>query len=420
MLHDADIGICLTQPHLALSLASTQLEIIALDAAGRATNEPSETDVVGPPLRKTSADSLAYVIYTSGSTGTPKGAMIRRRGLVNYLRWCTEAYDVVAGIGAPVHSSISFDLTVTSLWAPLVAGRTAFLVAEDGIEALARVLRSRRNFSLVKCTPAHLDALRLELAGDDVAGMCRLFVIGGEALLGDSLAWWQERAPETVYVNEYGPTETVVGCAVEFVRGGERMTGAVPIGRPIAATTLHVLDRNRQPLPVGVTGELFIGGRGVGAGYLGREALTAERFLPDPFADDATARMYRSGDLVRRRPDGVLEFLGRTDDQVKLRGYRIELGEIEAALASHPAVARAAVALRDDVAGGPALAAYYVLHTAATATNADVRAHVRERLPAYMVPNFFQRLDDIALTRNGKIDRAALPPPDAAAGVRAS
>jgi len=419
MLHDAGVAICLTQPHLAESLASTPLEIIALDTVGRATDEPSEIDGRSP-LRKATADSLAYVIYTSGSTGTPKGAMILHRGLVNYLRWCTEAYDVVAGIGAPVHSSISFDLTVTSLWAPLVAGRTAFLVPEDGIEALARVLRSERNFSLVKCTPAHLDALRLELAGDDVAQMCRLFVIGGEALLGESLAWWQQRAPETVYVNEYGPTETVVGCAVEFVGGGDRITGAVPIGRPIAATMLHVLDRNQQPLPVGIAGELFIGGAGVGAGYLGRAALTAERFLPDPFTQDAAARTYRSGDIVRRRPDGVLDFLGRADDQVKVRGYRIELGEVEAALASHPAVARAAVALRDGIAGGPALAAYYVLHPAATATNADVRAHVRERLPAYMVPSFFQRLDEIALTRNGKIDRAALPLPDASAAVRAS
>ncbi len=415
MLQDAGVTLCLTQPHLGATLTAP-LEIITLDTAGRAADEDGAADA-NPALRKATPDSLAYVIYTSGSTGTPKGAMIRQRGLVNYLRWCTQAYNVAAGIGAPVHSSISFDLTVTSLWAPLVAGRTAFLVPDDGIEALAQVLRSRRNFSLVKCTPAHLGALRLELGDDDVADMCRLFVIGGEALFGESLGWWQRRAPRTMYVNEYGPTETVVGCAVEFVRGDDRINGAVPIGRPIAATQLHVLDRNGQVLPVGVAGELFIAGRGVGAGYLGRPQLTAERFVPDPFSEEENARMYRSGDVVRRRADGVLNFLGRTDDQVKVRGYRIELGEIQGALASHPSVAAAAVVVRDDVAGGPALVAYYVLYPTATATNDDVRAHLRERLPAYMVPNLFQRLAAIPLTSNGKVDRVALPPPDATAAT---
>ncbi|MBC5802113.1 MAG: amino acid adenylation domain-containing protein [Candidatus Eremiobacteraeota bacterium] len=415
MLRDAGVAVCLTQPQLAAALAALPLETIALGSDGRAAGDRGSDPV--PLPRTATAESLAYVIYTSGSTGAPKGAMIRQRGLVNYLRWCTQAYDVAAGIGAPVHSSISFDLTVTSMWAPLVAGRTAFLVPDDGIEALAHVLRSRRNFSLIKCTPAHLEALRLELADDDVAGLCRLFVIGGEALFGETIAWWQRHAPRTIYVNEYGPTETVGGCAVEFVRGEDRMSGAVPIGRPIAATQLHVLDASGQLLPVGVAGELFIAGDGVAAGYLGRPELTAERFVPDSFSGTPNARMYRSGDVVRRRADGVLDYLGRADDQVKLRGYRIEPGEIQAALASHPSVAAAAAILRDDVAAGPALIAYYVLHPAATATNADLRAHVRERLPAYMVPTYFQELGALPLTGNGKVDRAALPPPDTTAAA---
>lgn len=436
MLRDAEVKVCLTQPHLTATLAKQhsecsdmsraqgvekppRLEIIALGADGATDETDDADDAAGrAPLRKATPDSLAYVIYTSGSTGSPKGAMIRHRGLVNYLQWCTQAYDVAAGCGAPVHSSISFDLTVTSLWAPLVAGRTAFLVAEDGIEALARVLRNRPNFSLLKCTPAHLAALRLELAEEDVSHMCRVLVIGGEALWGESLAWWQERAPRTVYVNEYGPTETVVGCAARFVRSDERISGAVPIGHPIAATQLHVLDRQLQPVPVGIAGELFIGGSGVAAGYLGRPALTAERFLSDPFSTEPGARMYRSGDVVRRHEDGALDFLGRLDDQVKVRGYRIELGEIEAALASHPAVAQAAVALRDDVADEPIVIGYYVLQTAATATNEALRSYLRARLPAHMVPNIFAQLATIALTHNGKIDRAALPKPDPAASLR--
>jgi amino acid adenylation domain-containing protein len=290
----------------------------------------------------------AYVIYTSGSTGVPKGVVVSHEGLWNYLQWSTRAYHVQHGNGSPVHSSISFDLTVTGIYPALLTGKPVILAPEQhDVENLGSILQSQNDLSLVKLTPAHLEVVNNTLAPEFLKQRAGALVIGGEALKYESLAAWREHAPETRLINEYGPTETVVGCCVYQVQSDDPSSGDVPIGRPIANTQLYLLDKYLQPVPIGAPGELYISGTGVARGYLRRPALTAERFVADPFGKPGT-RMYRTGDLARWRVDGALEYLGRVDQQIKIRGYRIELGEIEAALKRNERVSDALVMLREQ------------------------------------------------------------------------
>lgn len=365
------------------------------------------------PISTVTSENLAYLIYTSGSTGKPKGTLIPHRGLVNYLTWCTQAYAVEEGEGTTVHSSLAFDLTITGLFSPLLVGRRVELLPEDfSIESLTSALRQSSNLSLVKITPAQLLLLSQQLSPSEAAGRTRAFIIGGENLLAEHIAFWQNYAPETVLVNEYGPTETVVGCCIYQVLPGELTSGSVPIGRPIANTQLYVLNSYLQPVPMGVVGELYIGGAGVARGYLHRPELTAEKFIPDPFSHEPGARLYKTGDLARFRSDGNLEFLGRIDHQVKVRGFRIELGEIEAVLVQHPGVREAVVMAREDVPGDQRLVAYMVPVTDATPTTSDLQSFLKARLPEYMVPWAFVMLDALPLTTNGKVDRRSLPTPN--------
>ena len=412
MLRDASPRVLLTQRHLRQRLPGGKMPLVYVDAVDVAgTSQP------GTQARNVVSDvrpeNLAYVIYTSGSTGRPKGVMIPHRGLVNYLSWATKAYAVAEGRGAPVPSSLAFDLTVTSLFSPLLVGRPVMMLSDErGVDALTETVRAERDLTLVKITPAHLELLARTVPADEASGKVRAFIIGGEALSFETLAFWRTHAPGTRLINEYGPTETVVGCCVYDAPPDAPHSGPVPIGRPIANTRLYVLDAHLQPVPIGVTGELFIGGAGVARGYLNRPELTAERFVAHPFSDDATARLYRTGDLVRYLPDGNLEFLGRVDDQVKLRGYRIELGEIEATLTQHPDVGEAVVLVREDGDNGKRLVAYVVPRAGATLTTSSLRAYVERRLPDYMVPSFIMSLDALPLTHHGKVDRRALPAPD--------
>ncbi|MEO6809941.1 MAG: amino acid adenylation domain-containing protein [Isosphaeraceae bacterium] len=389
-------------------LPEYQGRIVVLDDDVEIAHEPEWN-----PFVEVSGENLAYIIYTSGSTGRPKGAMIAHRGLSNYLAYAAKTYAVRSGCGAPVHSSISFDLTVTSVLAPLIVGGRVDLLPEGpGVEELADSLRQGSDYSLVKLTPAHLELLGQSLRPHEAAGGTRLFVIGGEQLTGEQVAYWLENAPGTGLINEYGPTETVVGCCVYRVPAGTKPTGAIPIGKPIANMRLYVLDRGFQPVPVGVSGELYIGGVGVARGYLNRPDLTAERFVPDPYSGKPGARLYKTGDLARWRVDGNLEYLGRIDDQVKVRGYRIELGEIEAALGQHPAVRQAAVLARPDAAGETQLVAYTAFDSDLGApTISALRNFLKGSLPEFMVPSAFVLLDALPLTINGKVDRAALPAP---------
>ena len=408
MLEDAGAPVLLTESRLVAALPAGKAEIVVLDASSAAISaEPT-----APVESGAGPESLAYVIYTSGSTGKPKGAMLIHRGVVNYLTWAIGAYRVAEGEGAPLHSSIGFDLTVTSLFTPLLTGKCVTLVPEgQGIEALAAALRAGENQSLVKITPAHLEVLSQQLTPAEAANRTRSFIIGGEALMGKSLTFFREHAPATRLINEYGPTETVVGCCVHEVAVGELVPGAVPIGRPIANTTLYVLDRRLQPVPTGVVGEVYIGGVQVGRGYLNRPDLTAERFVPDPFGPPG-ARLYKTGDLARHLPSGVLEYLGRIDHQVKIRGYRIELGEIEAALARHPSVREIAVLAREDVPGQRRLVAYLACEGGVAPTVVELRAFLKDTLPEYMIPAAFVVQGALPLTTNGKVDRAALPAPE--------
>jgi acyl carrier protein len=237
------------------------------------------------------------------------------------------------------------------------------------------------------------------------------FIIGGEALQGESLLFWGSRLPETRFVNEYGPTETVVGCCTYEISGAELATGMMPIGKPIANTQLYILDVHLQPVPVGVAGELYIGGAGVARGYLNRPELTAERFVPDPFSSRAGARLYRTGDMARYLPGGNLDFLGRTDTQVKIRGYRIELGEIESQLRQFPGIQESVVVVREDIPDDKRLVAYFTAQPDVAPTFNDLRDFLRAKLPEYMLPSAYVALESIPLNSNGKVDRRALPSP---------
>ncbi|HEY0735976.1 MAG TPA: condensation domain-containing protein, partial [Herpetosiphonaceae bacterium] len=315
------------------------------------------------------------------------------------------------------------------LFAPLITGQRVLLLPEDqGLDGLSAALAPDAAFSLVKLTPAHVDLLNTVLPTDTLAGRANALIIGGEALRAETVAAWRECAPETRLINEYGPTETVVGCCVYEVPPTGEVNSVIPIGRPIANTQLYILDRFRNPVPLGVPGELYIGGDGVGRGYLNRPDLTAERFIPDPFSDRPGARLYRTGDLARYQPDGTIDFLGRIDHQVKVRGFRIELGEIETVLTQHPQIREAVVLARQHKIGDARLVAYVVENLEPRTKNlgddedgsrflvlgSTLRAFLKEHLPDYMLPSAFIVLETLPLTPNGKLDRNALPEPDAA------
>jgi amino acid adenylation domain-containing protein len=353
-------------------------------------------------------DHLAYLIYTSGSTGLPKGVMVRHQGLTHYIDWAKTAYADDQPASFALYSSFAFDLTVTSLYVPLVTGGAVVVYGErgEGDIAVLRVFEDDA-VDVVKLTPAHLALLE----GRDLSNRrIRKLIVGGEELkapLARSIV--EASAGEMAIFNEYGPTETVVGCMIHRFDPELDRGAAVPIGRPITNTRMYVLDANGEPVPMGVVGELYIGGAGVARGYLNRAELTAERFVEDRFSGVPGARLYRTGDLGRWLRDGTIEFLGRNDFQVKIRGFRIELGEIEARLCEVSEI-REAVVLALGAGADTRLVAYYAAGDALEVET--LRAHLMENLPDYMVPAAFVHLDTIPLTNNGKVDRKALPAPE--------
>ena len=411
MLADSRAGVLLSTAEKLGDLPAGRVRTIEIDDPMVASQLAVMPAV--PPSGQAAAAQLAYVIYTSGSTGTPKGVAVSHGGLVNYVAWAAAAYQMGGGQSAPLHSSLAFDLTVTSVLVPLAVGAAVVASPEGGPAGLAALLRTGWKFGLVKVVPAHLPVLAGLVPAQVLARAAQRLVVGGEALAGADVRSWLQTAPRSVVVNEYGPTEAVVGCCIFEVTEGQDIPDAVPVGAPVAGTRLYVLDEFAQPVPAGVTGELYIAGVQLARGYLGRPGLTGERFAACPFGGPGE-RMYRTGDLAKWTPSGQLVFAGRADDQVKVRGFRIEPGEIEAVLAGHPQVAQAVVTVREDVPGDRRLTGYLVPagDVDGAGLAAVVREHAAGRLPDYLLPSAFVVLDQLPLTPSGKTDKAALPAPD--------
>jgi amino acid adenylation domain-containing protein len=418
MLQDSQPRALLTQARLRDVLPACDAPILALDDDAALATQPAHD----PEVATLSPEQLAYVIYTSGSTGRPKGVLVPHAGVMHYLSHAVSNYLHDEVRGGLVATSLGFDATVTTLLAPWQAGKTVVLLDENPQRCLEQLLARCADAEpwLFKLTPTHLDALSA-LDGASPSSTRHRVVVGGEQLTRRTLARFRARVlPQAVVVNEYGPTETVVGCTTfisDSAAADDALPGDnVPIGRAIDGMQVHVLDAGLQPVAPGETGELFIGGAGVTRGYLGRPELTRERFLPDPFSAVPEARMYRSGDLARALPDGTLEYLGRNDFQVKVRGFRIELGEIESVLAEQPGVAEAVVLARPDTSGDKQLVAWYrrANESAGKAVNAATLCDALSRvLPEYMVPSAYVAVREWPQTVNGKLDRDALPAPSA-------
>ena len=411
VLADSSPKVLLTQRALRDRVRGDALPTLMLDGAPEEL-EPYSTQ--NPAARGLGATPrhLAYVIYTSGSTGEPKGVMVEHASVINL--WAsmekTIFHDLPSNARVAQNAPITFDASVQSL-VQLLSGRTVVVIPQDARLDANLFLRYARihRVEAFDCTPTHLDALIKEgILHETSNPSLKLVVVGGEAING---AMWKtlQASRSLRFYNVYGPTE----CTVNATESALPEAGGSPtIGHPIANTRIYILDQQGAPVPIGVAGELYIGGAGVARGYLNREQLTRERFLKDQFSDAPSARMYRTGDLARWLPDGNIEYLGRNDFQVKIRGFRIELGEIEAKLAACAGVREAVVLAREDSPGEKRLVAYFTAVAGAQVSTEGLRSELRAQLPDYMVPSVFVMLDAFALTANGKLDRKALPMPD--------
>ncbi|MDT3395986.1 amino acid adenylation domain-containing protein [Streptomyces sp. B1866] len=406
VMADAAAPVLLTRRGLTAVTPPEGTRVLYVDepeaVAGRPDHDP---DV------KVGGEDLAYVIHTSGSTGRPKGVMNVHAAIRNRLLWMQDAYPVGPGDRILQKTPFSFDVSVWEFFWPLMTGATLVVARPDGhrdARYLTEVMRAE-SVTTAHFVPSMLQVFLTEPRAADLPGLRRVFC-SGEAL-PDALRDRFLAASTAELHNLYGPTEAAVDVTAWACGRGDG-PGPVPIGRPIANTQTYVLDGRLRPVPVGVVGELCVGGRNLARGYLNKPELTAERFVPDPFSAAPGARLYRTGDLARWRPDGVLEFLGRMDHQVKVRGLRIEPGEIESVLTEHPGVRQAVVSARARAAHDVRLVAHLTAADGPAPTAAELAAHLRERLPDYMVPSAFVTLPALPLGPNGKVDRAALPEPD--------
>ncbi|MGJ0430537.1 amino acid adenylation domain-containing protein [Methylobacter sp.] len=409
MLADAAPKVLLTQERLKGILPQTQAHTIALDRDWGRIGEQPDTNLA-PQSLGLKPRHLAYMIYTSGSTGQPKGAMNEHRGVVNRLNWMQKAYGLTADDAVLQKTPFSFDVSVWEFFWPLLTGARLVMAKPEGHKDpgyLSEVIRQHRITTLHFVPPMLQIFLEYGKASDCTS--LRRVICSGEALPVALSNRFHELLKDTELHNLYGPTEAAIDVTA-WACEARTTASSIPIGRPIDNTQIYLLDPQGEPVPVGVPGELYIGGVQVGRGYLNRPELTAERFIQDPFSKDPEARLYKTGDLARWQEDGSIEYLGRNDFQVKIRGFRIELGEIEARLAEHPAVRETAVLAREDGPGGKRLVAYYT-GDAGLAVE-DLRAHLAETLPEYMVPAAFVHLEALPLSPNGKLDRKALPAPE--------
>ena len=413
MLRDAQIKVLVTQENLSNSVSGHGLRVLCLDGEWE-----SQAGQDVPNLEvETDQDNLAYVIYTSGSTGRPKGVMVTHHNVTRLFKVTAQLFNFNETDVWTMFHSYAFDFSVWELWGALFYGGRLVVVPSDvrmSAEDFYGLL-CRERVTVLNQTPS---AFRQLIAAEESLGIAsdlalREIIFGGEILEPQSLRPWLERHGDKHprLVNMYGITETTVHvtyCPITNV--DVRRAQGSPIGKRISDLEIYVLNGNGQPVPVGVTGELYVGGAGLSRGYLGQPALTAERFVPHPFSTKAGARLYKTGDLARYRSDRQLEYLGRIDHQVKVRGYRIELGEIEAALAGHQSIRDAVVIAREDIAGHR-LVAYVVAGSEGQPGVRSLRNFLQERLPDYMIPSSFVWLDELPLTPNGKLDRRALPAP---------
>ncbi|WP_432409116.1 amino acid adenylation domain-containing protein [Wukongibacter sp. M2B1] len=396
MIKDSGSQIVLTNSRSLSKINGYKGKIIDIESEKIYDTEKDNLEVINGP------DNLAYVIYTSGSTGEPKGVMIEHRSLVNYVWWSYKNYMCDTKNIIPLYTSISFDLTITSIFPPLISGNTIEIYGDEkGEIVLHRILKDNRA-SIVKLTPTHLKLIK-EISNQD-SSIERL-IVGGENLntrLAEDIS--HSFGGNVEIINEYGPTEATVGCTIYKYRSGENSMTSVPIGKAGDNVNLYILDRTQKPVPIGVIGELYISGEGLARGYLNRKELTKEKFINNPFNEEQ--KMYKTGDLARWLTDGNIEFLGRIDHQVKIRGYRIEIGEIEKAILKCKGIKETVVTSRKDKNGDNYLCAYIVKENR-TSTE-EIKEILRNELPEYMVPSAFIELENIPLNTNGKVDMKIL------------
>ncbi|MGB0008452.1 MAG: amino acid adenylation domain-containing protein [Candidatus Sulfotelmatobacter sp.] len=418
MLAETQAPVLLTHSRLQTQIHGRHAQIICID-----TDPVTSNKVQSSPLCEVNPDNTAYVIYTSGSTGQPKGIRVLHRGLSNST-FARIAFYPEALKSFLLLSSFTFDSSLAGIFWTLSVGGTLVLPPDQSrweLDSLSRLVE-KHQVSHLLCVPSLYKTL-IETSPSERLASLQVAIVAGESCPATLVKDHFSRLPHAALYNEYGPTEATVWCSVYRCEPGDE-SNLVPIGRPIANTQLYVLDSHMQVVPEGVPGELHVGGEGVSGGYLNRPQLTAERFVPNPFDSTPGARLYKTGDLARFLPDGNIEYLGRIDHQVKVRGFRIELGEIEAALLSHPGVREVVVIAREDTPDDKRLVAYYTaVETSAANAALDVeqlRTLLQARLPEYMVPAAYVRLTAMPLTPNGKLDRKALPAPEADAyAVRA-
>lgn len=416
MLEDARATVLLTQEQLIEKIPPHSAEVVCLDKDW----EKIAAENGKNPISNTTTENLAYVIYTSGSTGNPKAVMIPHSAIVNHMLWMQDVFPLSNTGRVLQKTSFTFDAAVWEFYAPLLAGAILVMAPPDHSDVASWAKQvAERQVAVLQVVPSVLRVLLDQTELDEWQGLRRLYC-GGEQLPTELAERLSASLPSVELYNLYGPTEATID-AICGVCSSNREGAVVPIGRPIANTQVYLLDSYLSPVPIGIPGELYIGGEGLARGYLSRPDQTAEKFIPNPFSEQPGARLYRTGDLARYLPDGNIEFLGRTDHQVKIRGFRIELGEIESVLSQHPLVREVVLQAREDDVGDKRLVAYVVLSEEQACSANELRSFLKQKLPEYMIPSAFVFLDTLPLTPNGKVDRKALPVPDSSrAGLEES
>lgn len=422
MLNDSQVCVLVTQEKLLTSLPEHSARVVCLDQDWQDISHESKDN----PINSSTVDNLAYVIYTSGSTGQPKGTLVNHSNVVRLFAATDAWYKFNCDDVWTMFHSYAFDFSVWEIWGALLYGGRLVIVpylVTRSPESFYQLL-AQQQVTVLNQTPSAFRQLiqaQQSIATTEQLNL-RLVIFGGEALEIKSLQPWFELHGDTKpqLVNMYGITETTVHVTYRPLSKADLNSTASVIGRPIPDLQVYVLDEYLQPVPIGVPGEMYVGGAGVTRGYLHRPGLTAERFISHPFNDNPQARLYKTGDLARYLPNGDLEYLGRIDNQVKIHGFRIELGEIEALLASHPDIWETVVLVREDEPGDKRLVAYVVLKTKQSPTVAEIRRFLTDQLPSYMIPSAFVLLESLPLTSNGKVDRHALPAPESREGLEVS